>query len=129
MGTWDIKPWDNDAAADWYHDFFKSSDFVPKVMGALQAPAHVDRDHTRAAAALVVLLAHNYVWPIDRLDADLKLAITRLEECLEIPENQELPEMIAMIRQEIAELRSRLRPVSQTPAPPPAAARPWWKFW
>lgn len=113
MGAWGNKPWDNDAAADWFAGTFAGIDLDARVEDAFADPD--DFDAVRAACYLLAVLGRTYVWPgdIERLDSHLERGITLLAEMLEPgSELRELsdddPELLAEVRSEIAELAARL---------------------
>jgi hypothetical protein len=67
-------------------------------------------EEVRAAAALLIALGYKYVWPIENLDEDIKLAISKLEniiadECCPLNESKEI---VDAINAEIAALKLRL---------------------
>lgn len=124
MGAWDIMPWDNDSAADWYADLFESTDLAARVEKTLRSDPDESADEIRAAAAIVIMLGRTHIWPVERLDNDLRLAADQLEAVARTPEYAESPEFVQAIQIEVAELRSRLKPGS-----PPPTRKPWWKFW
>lgn len=109
MGAWDIEPWDNDAAADWFMEMFDKTELADYVRSAL---THLDveneYDEVRAAASMVRLLGHNYVWPVETIDEDLELAASKLEKLLDVPEMQENENILNAVKSEISELRSRI---------------------
>ena len=82
MGTWAAKPWDNDAAADWFGGIMDKTRLAARVEKALLLDLEEYFETVRAAAAVLVLLGHVYVWPIDDLDRHLELAASKLEEIL-----------------------------------------------
>jgi len=128
MGTWGIEPWDNDRAADWFGDTFERLKIAEHVAATLQLDPVDNHEEIRAAASLLVMLGRAYVWPVERLDQDLSLAARKLEQLLAVPELNESEEIIAAIRQEIQELRSRIK--DSTVQPPAASTgRKWWQFW
>jgi hypothetical protein len=65
------------------------------------------------------------MWPVHDLDRDLAFAADRLEEISRLGEIAESPELVDEIREEIQELRSRIKS-SERRQPPPAK---WWQFW
>ena len=108
MGAWGVSPWDNDAAADWFGDLFDATKLADKVEEALQLDAEDSHEEIRAAAAMVVMLGRVYIWPIEKYDQHLELAVSRLKELRELEIYQEAPEFLAAIDDEIALLQARL---------------------
>ncbi len=112
MGTWGRKPWDNDSAADWFGNLMDKTNLSQLVEEALHEEMeegfNVDADQIRAAAAVLILLGHIYVWPVDDLDRLLKLAISRLEEIIARNFYEGNEEWTRQIRAEIDELTLRL---------------------
>ena len=132
MGAWDFQPWDNDSAADWYGDLFDRTKLAQHVEATLQLDPETNGEKVRAAASLVLMLGRTYIWPIHDLDRHLTLAADQLERLAQASEEAEdPPELIAQIRAEIAELRSRIRPPGAEPPAPSSAPpeKPWWQFW
>jgi len=62
MGTWGDAPWDNDGAADWFHEFFEGVDVDARMNRALDSE---DYQIIRAACFLLEALGFIYVWPGD----------------------------------------------------------------
>ena len=108
MGTWGNKPWDNDAAADWFGDTMDKTGLAKQVEETLQLDLDEYYEEVRAAAAVLVLLGHTYVWPVDDLDRHLELAASRLEEILEKDLFEGEEEFAQPIQEEIKILRSRI---------------------
>jgi len=114
MGTWDIEPWDNDIAADWFGDIFKKTKLAEYTRQTLQnCDPHYEFEEVRAAAFLVSVLGHVYVWPIEHRDQDIALAVSKLEQVLTSPKLNEDGEdgkfnkmLREKIQEEIQELRS-----------------------
>lgn len=93
MGMWDIEPWDNDTAADWFGELFDKTTLRNAWLTGIQADPSYDPETVRAAAWLFTELGRVYVWPITQLDADLDRTIVALEHVLEseiIMDNVEL---------------------------------------
>ena len=116
MGAWDVQPWDNDTAADWFAAFFSGIDFDVRLDTAFQ---HDDNyDEIRAAAYLLQTLGRIYVWPGDvkRLGAHLDRAIHHLqlmldpscEACIELQEMWGSDTAVFdSIRTQVGELKQR----------------------
>ena len=125
MGAWDSKPWDNDSAADWFGDLFDEIALREKVVKTLQLDVKEYYDEIRAAAWVLIHLGRTYVWPIDQIDSDLKLAIERLEKVRNTPEIQETHSVVKEIDNEIAVLRHRLN--RENNLPNSEEFRDWWQ--
>jgi hypothetical protein len=107
MGTWDLAPWDNDHAADWFGDTFDETKLAERVERTLGLDVVEHHRAIRAAASLLMFLGRPYVWPIEDLDRHLELAASKLEEMAALPDaDVEMP--VEAIRAEAAFLRSRL---------------------
>jgi uncharacterized protein DUF4259 len=125
MGAWGTKPWDNDDAADWFQILMDKTELPKYVEEALQFNIEDglgDAGAVRAAAAVLVLLGHTFVWPIDDLDRHLELAASRLEAILQKGYGGSAEESI---RAEIDVLRSRIGGGAKGDA---ADAVRWWCF-
>lgn len=115
MGAWGHQPWDNDSAADFFHDLFPV-EFHDKVMATLR-DEDLDGEEWRAAAWVVYQLAHSaYVWPggaVAMAEA-CQAAADRLEQlAAESEEGDEFWDW-EQLRREAAELRTRRhRPLGQ----------------
>lgn len=83
----------------------------------------------RAAAALFVMLGRVYVWPIETFDEDLELTIASMSKVAATDEYVEVPELVAAIELELAELKSRRKASGSPNAPRPEPVKPWWRFW
>jgi len=123
---WDLKPWDNDGAADWYGDLMDSTQLRKAWLKGINDDPSDSPEVVRAAAGLFVMLGRIYIWPIDDYDADLDLAIRQLKKVAENEEYKELPELLEQINAEVIELQSRLK--GETPSEP-TQEKPWWRFW
>jgi hypothetical protein len=108
MGIWGARPWDSDAAADWFGDLLSESGLAEQVEQTLNLDVDDDFEEMRAAAAVLVVLGRTYVWPVEDLDRHLELAATRLEEIIERDLYEGDEELIATVRGEIDLLRSRV---------------------
>lgn len=116
MGTWDVQPWDNDDAADWFSEFFEGIDFDSRIESAFE---HEDSyDQVRAACYILQVLGRVYVWPgdIDKLGSHLDRGIRHLKTMVDVDHEacQELQEMwgadsgiFASIKAQLAELEIR----------------------
>ena len=128
MGMWDIKPWDNDEAADWYGDLMDSCGIRQKWLQGIQSSLVDKADTVRAAVGLFVMLGRVYIWPIENYDEDLELTISKCEALLEVDEYLECKELIEQINLELEELKSRRKPEAGASHPVPAK-KSWWQFW
>lgn len=112
MGYWGHKAWENDEAADWFDDLFEESKFREIVRRALERDVKEDLAEVRAAAFMLIQLGDSYIWPIDHLDDDNRLAVKQLKAARELIVSQlpdpELESYIKQIDLEIAVLGSRL---------------------
>ena len=132
MGAWDILPWDNDTATDWYDELFERTKLATHVEAALKLDPQDSHEKIRAAAAVLLFLGRTYIWPIHDLNRHLELAAARLELVAQVDVIAESPEFVAQIRAEIEELRRRVyHRAASTPAPPPPKPpeKNWWHFW
>lgn len=116
MGAWDVEPWQNDAAADFFADFFRGIDFDNQIDAALNQTD--DPDVIRAACFLLQKLGRVYVWAGDpsKLARHLDHAVLRLEAMLDFNhpigiEMRELwgetSEIFETIKGQIAEIQER----------------------
>lgn len=109
MGAWATAAWDNDGAADWFDDMFDATGLANYVRETLQRDIEWRAEEVRAAAYMVAALGRVYIWPIDDLDNDLALAISKLEEIKALEKYQEVPDFVRAIDDEIVVLKSRLK--------------------
>jgi len=107
MGAWGSLPWHNDTAADWFGVMFAETKLAERVEKTLKLNARKHCDEIRAAASVVLLLGHNYVWPVRCLERHQLLAAKRLEELLKKNCFCGDSEAIQMVRSEIACPRAR----------------------
>jgi len=128
MGVWGKLPWDNDGAADWFDELFEKTKLAKQVEDTLKLDVDNCPEEIRAAASVLLFLGRNYIWPVHDLDRHLSLAADRLEAISRIGVIVESPELVAEIRAEIQELRSRIKASNASQAPPPPP-RKWWQFW
>ncbi|MEM7165863.1 MAG: hypothetical protein AAF581_10385 [Planctomycetota bacterium] len=125
MGAWDLLPWDNDGAADWFGDLFDDSELAVRVETALAADPEDAHEEIRAAAALLIMLGRTYIWPVDRIDATIRLAIDKLKQVAALEVYAESPDFVDAIAGEVAVLESRLSDES----PKSNAATAVWQSW
>jgi len=131
MGTWDTKPWDNDEVADWFGGLMDKTGLAHEIEAALNGDIEEgydgDAQVIRAAAAVLLLLGHTYVWPVADLERHLALAISRVEEIIAKGLDEYARESI---HAELSVLRARLAILqSRTGGFQPAAPDGrWWCF-
>ncbi|MCP3924670.1 MAG: hypothetical protein GY793_02390 [Proteobacteria bacterium] len=115
MGAWDVNPWDNDSAADWFSLAFEGMSIDSKIERALKYK-HDNYDEVRAAAYLLEVLGISYIWPgeLDKLDGHIKKALEILKamidtnsddkdmDFLELWDND--PEIISSVEKQIGRL-------------------------
>lgn len=67
MGAWNVEPWDNDEAADWFAKFFKGCDLtlIRNEINNFSELDEIKYDQIRAVCFLLQNLARPYVWPIE----------------------------------------------------------------
>lgn len=109
MGAWGVKPWDNDTAADWFMDLFDKTKLAQYVEETLRSELtdSFNYPEIRAAAYMVIVLGHWYIWP-NELKTHLALAVSRLQEIVDKGCLDEDPEAVTEVKKEIAILASRL---------------------
>lgn len=106
MGTWDFTPWENDTAADWFAGIFNETSLPGHIESALNRDIEEYPEVIRAAAAVLIMLGRIYIWPVELLEGQLKLAIQRMELCVEAGVfSDELP----LVENEIMILKLRLK--------------------
>jgi hypothetical protein len=118
MGAWGREAWNNDLAADWFHDFFKGVNANARIARAFKDQN--DLCVIRAACFILGSLGRVYVWPGDLdglgelLDQGIAL-LTRMakptaddlddDDFLEYWDDD--PEFRKGVRAQLAELRKR----------------------
>ncbi|PZU94248.1 MAG: hypothetical protein DCE90_15425 [Pseudanabaena sp.] len=122
MGTWGNRPWDNDAAADWFGETMDTTQLCQKVEEALNLDIEDYYEEVRAAASILLLLGHNYVWSVGDLDRHLELAATKLTEILDANIFEGAEEFTKPIQEEIKVLRSRISKTENVDEVK------WWQF-
>jgi nucleotide-binding universal stress UspA family protein len=111
---WDSKPWDNDAAADWFAALMEQTN-MPALVRKTLLLVNVDdysgeqTPELRAAAYCMLKFGHVYVWPGDDLAADLQLAIYALKKVLLDDDYCYSSEVADDVEHEIEELEERLK--------------------
>ena len=117
MGTWGARHWENDAAADWFDEFFKKTNAAHYVRQTLELDPSEDADEIRAAVFVLLTLGRVYVWPLDTLEECLQLASDRMRQILEsMGHHGDLAttrEAIISVREDIETIESRLRELRQ----------------
>jgi hypothetical protein len=108
MGAWGMEPWENDGAAEWFGDVMENSDLPLMVEAALVLDADEYSEDIRAAAYVLLSLGRVFIWPVDKLDEHLKLAIDKLRQIAAMEVYAEAG-FAPVIEKEIAELESRLK--------------------
>lgn len=127
MGTWNHLPWDSDDAADWFAGLMDKTNFAKAVERGLKLDPEEHPNEVRAAASMLIALGRVYVWPIDRLDSDLKSAIAALKKVRKSWACEENKELGRMLDIEIEILRGRLK---RPPTPPKGKATiDLWRSW
>ena len=129
MGMWDIKPWDNDEAADWYSDLMENCQIRNKWLEGIKADMADESETVRAAVALFIMLGRVYIWPIHTYGSDLELTISKCEALKQVEEYQEVPELIEMIGLELEELKSRRKPENASQPETLSNNKKWWQLW
>lgn len=108
MGAWGKEPWENDAAADWFGDVMENSGLPLMVEAALVLDVEEHHEDIRAAAYVLLSLGRTFIWPVQKLDEHLRLAIQKLREIAAMEIYAEAG-FAPVIEKEIAELESRLK--------------------
>lgn len=106
MGSWGVKPFENDSAADWFADLWDECPVPKKVEETLKLDIEDSHEEIRAAAHILVQLGENFIWP-DSLDQHCDLAVQRLEE-LKSMEEYAGEDFQEAVDHEIEILRSRI---------------------
>jgi len=107
---WDILPWSNDDASDWFLETIQSSGLRDIVISTLQLS--VDDENVskiRAAVSILIMLGRPYTWQVNTLEIDIELAI-KSSIYLHDWHTEQLsdPRLISAISSEIAILKTRL---------------------
>jgi hypothetical protein len=103
-----MAPWENDGAADWFGDVMENSGLPLMVEAALELDAEEYHEDIRAAAYVLLSLGRTFIWPVDKLDEHLRLAIDKLRQIAAMEIYAEA-DFSPVIEKEIAELESRLK--------------------
>lgn len=115
MGAWDLSPWGNDGAADWFGELFDALPLAQRIDSTLRLDAQQHHEEVRAAAAMLIMLGRAYMWPIDVLDEHLQLAIAQMRIVRRVFEGD--AEWERAIDSELAILESRLHRGKESVAP------------
>jgi hypothetical protein len=119
MGDWGKEPWNNDEAADWFHKFWKNSDFSVLIDEIENFNETEERyDSFRAASYVLQTMGNPYIWPAKHrqiLKDLLDKSISILEKMINPPNDDwgfldmwgNDPGVIESVRKQIAELRVR----------------------
>lgn len=109
---WGKESWDNDQAADWFAGLMEKTSLPDKVRITLRlAEKGLDEETIpllRAAAWCVLQFGRVYIWPVNDLEADLRLAVRALDVVLQGEEYCYGEEIIVKVKEEQAVLKERL---------------------
>ncbi|MEC9791656.1 hypothetical protein RCT11_09335 [Escherichia marmotae] len=121
MGDWGKKPWDNDAAADWFHRFWSGTDksnFEFLISEINNFNPDTDRyDAVRAACYILQTIGIPHVWPVKHLDIlkeILEKALLILTNMINPPNDKWLfledcdDEMLHAVNEQITAIKLRL---------------------
>lgn len=120
MGDWNVQPWANDEAADWFHSFWENHDFAVLIDEINDFDPNEERyDSVRAASYLLQTLGIAYVWPSAHQEALKPLlvkAISILSNMINPPDESwgfldmwgHSPSVIESVRMQIEALEARL---------------------
>ena len=92
MGDWSHEPWGNDEAADWFHCFWRDSNFAI-VVNNIESfdPTQERYDSIRAACHVIICFGSVYAWPDDYVDNRIDIitkAISILTNMIDPPNNE-----------------------------------------
>jgi hypothetical protein len=117
MGTWGARHWGNDAAADWFDEFFKKTNADRHVKQTLRLDPTDDADEIRAAVFVLLSLGRVYIWPLESLEECLQLASDRMSRILESMDHDSdlatTREAIMSVRDDLETIETRLRELQQ----------------
>jgi len=128
MGAWGKLPWDNDGAADWFAELFDRTKLARQVEDTLKLSVENSHEEIRAAASILLFMGRVYIWPVQDLDRHLALAADPLEQISRLSSIAESAEIVEEIRDEIQELRSRIKTPGTAQALPPTTKK-FWQLW
>ncbi len=80
MGSWGYEPWENDAAADWFSHLLDDL-FIDKIEKALKLD-YTKYEEIRAACFVIEKFGYRYIWPYEKLDYHINIAIIALRRIL-----------------------------------------------
>jgi hypothetical protein len=121
MKDWNVQPWANDEAVEWFYSFWKDHDFSILINEIKFFDRREERyDSVRAASYLLQNLGVAYVWPsphLKELKPLLMRAISILSNMIDPPDDTwrfldkwgHSVEMINSVKGQIAVLETRLR--------------------
>jgi hypothetical protein len=119
MGDWGAQPWSNDEAADWFHRFWKKSDFSVLIDEIRNFDQTQERyDSFRAASYVLQTMGNPYIWPSEHravLKELLERSVDVLEKMIHPPDETwgfldmwgNDPQVVDSVRHQIAELKVR----------------------
>lgn len=119
MGDWNVEPWGNDEAADWFHRFWQGAN-ISQIINEIRDfdEKHEAYDSFRAASYVLQSFGHPYLWP-SAYRLDLKPLLDRSIEiltCMIEPPNANWgflemwghdPKIIISVRFQIEALKQR----------------------
>lgn len=120
MGDWGAEPWQNDEAADWFHKFWKNTDFNFLINEIKKFDPKEERyDSLRSAAYLLQTLGITFVWPVnysDELKPLLIKTISILQNMIDLSDDDwgfldmwgDDPNVIESVQKQIEILKTRL---------------------
>jgi len=101
MGMRGNEAWDNDGAADWFGGLMSSTGLRDKWHATMTEEFYDDEaEQARAALWLFAQLGRVYIWPIDHLDDDVKLALEVADKMLARDYIAEVPDYRAGIQRD-----------------------------
>lgn len=109
---WGNKPWDNDSASDWFAHLMGVTQFPDHIRETLLLCEKEDAggENTallRAAVYCVLQFCRVYIWPIEKIDNDLDLAIKATHKILSDESYCYSEETSIQIQAELKELELR----------------------
>ena len=107
MGSWGVKPYENDSAADWFGNLWDEFPVPSRVEETLKLDLEDSHEEIRAAAHVIIQLGEIFIWPVDSIDRHRDLAARRLEE-IKAMNIYSGADFQAELQKEIEKLRSRI---------------------
>lgn len=103
-----LQPWDNDVAADFFTELFKTTNLSQSISDLLveEVKSISQAQKVRAAIFVLITLGRD-VWPIDELDELLPDAISRLREIKALQMDEKTSASLSL-ELELLEMRSRI---------------------